>query len=108
VDADRSKVAPGQPTRGYRRIEWIEQALEPIRPRVTPKAFERLVSALAMVMGWESLIVAQDIRGLDLDDAGEVSAWAAAALLRATLADPKAARRQKESGKSGSRGSRSS
>jgi AcrR family transcriptional regulator len=92
VDADRSKVPPGEPTRGYRRVEWIEQALAPMRDRVTPKAFERLVSALAMVMGWESLIVAQDIRGLGLDEAADVSAWAATALLRATLADPKSGR----------------
>jgi AcrR family transcriptional regulator len=94
VDADRSKVPEGEPTRGYRRIEWIEQALEPVRPRITAKAFERLVSALAMVMGWESLIVAQDIRGLGLEETADVSAWAAIALLRATLADPKSARKK--------------
>jgi AcrR family transcriptional regulator len=99
VDADRSKRPRGQPVRGYRRVEWIETALEPLRDRVTPKAFKRLVSALAMVIGWESLIVAQDIRALELDEAEDVSVWAAHALLRATLDDPKAVRSRARKGR---------
>src|ERR1700755_2821411 len=38
----------GSPRRGYRRIAWIERALEPLRPRLEPAAFDRLVSALAV------------------------------------------------------------
>src|SRR4051794_31620565 len=41
------------PRRGYRRIGWIERALEPLRPALDDAGFERLVSALAMVVGWE-------------------------------------------------------
>jgi AcrR family transcriptional regulator len=85
VDADRGQIPKDQPVRGYRRTEWIERALEPMRSEVTSKEFERLVSALSMVIGWESLIVARDIRALSLKQAEDVSAWAAAALLRATL-----------------------
>jgi AcrR family transcriptional regulator len=76
---------PGQPLRGYRRIEWIERALEPLRGKVDKKRLERLVSALAMIVGWESLIVARDIRALTLKEAEEVSAWAARVLVNATL-----------------------
>lgn len=74
------------PRRGYRRVAWIERALEPLRPQVDPAAFERLVSALAMVVGWEALIVLEDLRGLSRDEQAETSLWAARALIRATLA----------------------
>ncbi len=73
------------PRRGYRRIEWIERALEPLRPQLDSARFERLVSALAMVVGWEALIVLQDLRGLAPEDQAETSAWAAQALVRAAL-----------------------
>jgi AcrR family transcriptional regulator len=73
------------PLRGYRRVEWIERALEPVRERLDAKRFERLVSALAMVIGWEALVVQRDIRGLSAADGEELSVWAARALLRATL-----------------------
>jgi AcrR family transcriptional regulator len=75
------------PRRGYRRVAWIERALEPLRPQLDAAAFERLVSALAMVVGWEALIVLQDLRGLDPDDQLNTSLWAARALIRATLAE---------------------
>jgi AcrR family transcriptional regulator len=85
VDASRDHLPPDQPVRGYRRIEWIEHALAPLHGALTPPQFERLVSALAMVIGWEALIVARDIRALSLQDAEEVSAWAARILVRAAL-----------------------
>lgn len=74
--------------RGYRRIEWIERALEPLRKRLSPAKFERLVSALAMVLGWEALIVLQDIRGLRKAEQQRVTLWAAQALIRAALNEP--------------------
>lgn len=87
VAAERNAETEGQPVRGYRRVEWIERALAPLRDQLDAPQFERLVSALAMVIGWESLIVARDIRALSLDDAEEVSAWAARVLVRAAISD---------------------
>lgn len=87
----RLTVAPADgkdvpvPRRGYRRVTWIERALEPLRSQVEPAAFERLVSGLAMVVGWEALIVLEDLRGLTRDEQVETSLWAARALIRATL-----------------------
>lgn len=75
------------PRRGYRRVAWIERALEPLRPRLEAGAFERLVSALAMVVGWEALIVLQDVRGLTPQAQLDTSLWAARALIGAALAD---------------------
>src|SRR5262245_59048791 len=66
----------GKPLRGYRRVEWIEQALAPLRPRIDKRRYERLVSALAMVIGWEALVVQRDIRALAPAECEELSAWA--------------------------------
>jgi hypothetical protein len=40
-----------------------------------------------MVIGWEALIVARDVRGLSQKEAEDISAWAARALVRAALED---------------------
>ena len=86
VDAPRSDDGT-RPVRGYRRIGWLERALEPLRDPLTPDAFERLVSALAMVVGWEALIVLQDLRGLDAEQELDVTLWTARALIDAALAE---------------------
>jgi AcrR family transcriptional regulator len=75
----------GQPRRGYRRIDWIERAIEPLRDRLDNAGFERLVSALAMVIGWEALIVLQDLRGLPPGEQADVCTWAAHALIQAAM-----------------------
>jgi len=46
-------------------VGWIERAVEPLRSELDADLYERLVSSLAMVIGWEALIVLQDLRGLD-------------------------------------------
>ena len=83
--------------RGYRRVEWIEQAVQPIRDRLTEQHYERLVSALSVVLGWEAMIVLRDVRGLDATREEEVLRWAARMLVEAALreaderaTDPKA------------------
>jgi len=75
------------PRRGYRRIGWIERALEPLRSELTTAEFERLVSSLAMVVGWEALIVLEDLRGLSSEDQLATTLWAARALIDTALAD---------------------
>jgi AcrR family transcriptional regulator len=82
---DARDASASRPPRGYRRVEWIERALAPARATLKPARFERLVSALAMVIGWEAVIVARDVRGLSLAEAEEVSVWSARALVRAAL-----------------------
>ena len=82
------------PRRGYRRVEWIESALAPLRGTVGAVRFRRLVSALAMVVGWEALIVQRDICGLSAADGEELSQWAARALVHATVRDARTAKRR--------------
>jgi AcrR family transcriptional regulator len=93
LTVDAPAGSTGQPMRGYRRIGWIETAIEPLRGRLDDAGFERLVSALAMVIGWEALIVLQDLRGLTPGEQAEVSTWAARALIQAALQDQPETRR---------------
>ena len=85
VDAPAAPTRAGQPRRGYRRIEWIESALAPSRGRLSPKQWRRLVAALAMVVGWEAMVVQRDVCALTPAEGEELSVWAAKALLRAAL-----------------------
>jgi AcrR family transcriptional regulator len=80
------EMEDGQPRRGYRRVAWIEDALAPARAELGPEAYERLVSALTLLVGWEAMIILRDIRGLDARAAEDVCAWAAGALLAASAA----------------------
>jgi AcrR family transcriptional regulator len=76
-----------EPRRGYRRIEWIELALAPVRKKLGKKRFERLVSALTVCLGIDALIVLRDLRGLSESEAEAVALWSARMLLRASLAE---------------------
>jgi AcrR family transcriptional regulator len=87
LTVDAAPSEQGQPKRGYRRISWIERALEPLRPDLDDDLYERLVSGLAMVVGWEALIVLQDLRALDPPDQVRASTWAARALIEASVAE---------------------
>ncbi len=80
VDAPPASSAP---KRGYRRIRWIEQAVSPLRDDLGALRFERLVSALSLVLGWEAFVVLYDVRGLDQTQARQVLTSAALALIDA-------------------------
>lgn len=73
--------------RGFRRVEWIEAALEGVGDEVPMERFDRLVAALTMVIGWEAVIVQRDICGLTAEEGEELSVWMARVLLEATLGE---------------------
>ena len=83
---DRDQIEPGVPPRPSRRLEYVEQALEPLRTQFAPDEYERLVHAMAVVVGIEARIVLRDICGLDDAQILETARWAAHALLAAALA----------------------
>jgi AcrR family transcriptional regulator len=86
LTVDGPAPAPGQPRRGYRRVRWLEWAIEPIRPSLARRQFEDLVSSLALVIGWESFIVLIDVRGLAPESARRLTLRTALALLDAAEA----------------------
>jgi AcrR family transcriptional regulator len=73
------------PPRGYRRVGWIELALQPARERLEPADFETLVSQLTLLIGWEASIVLRDVRNLDTAEGVAVTVKAARALVRAMM-----------------------
>jgi AcrR family transcriptional regulator len=84
--------ADGIPVRQNRRSPLIEAALAPSRDRFTDATYKRLCAALALIFGTESMIVFEDVLGLDEKAARKVKSWAARALVRAAM-DESAARR---------------
>jgi AcrR family transcriptional regulator len=69
--------------RAGRRVRWLRNALEPAREWMDEESFERLVVAMCLCVGIESLVVLRDVCGLKAKEAEEVARWAAFALLRA-------------------------
>ena len=82
--------AAGGPRRGYRRVQWVEQALAPAREKLTRKQFDRLVSAVCVLIGWEPMIVLKDVRGLEHKEADKVLTFAVRAVVEKALADAEA------------------
>jgi AcrR family transcriptional regulator len=78
------------PRRQNRRTPLIHEALKPARDRLGKAAHDRLVAALAMIFGTESMIVFRDVLQLDEDTARSVKAWAVRALVHTALAEAEA------------------
>jgi len=75
------------PPRGGRRLEALEEVLEPLSARLGATGLEKLRCGLAMLIGVEALLVLQDVCGLDSERAGEVGRWAVRTLIRGALAE---------------------
>jgi AcrR family transcriptional regulator len=71
--------------RAGRRVRWLRNALAPARERMDEPSFERLVAAMCLCVGIESLVVLRDVCGLGAAEAEEVARWASFALLRGSL-----------------------
>ncbi|MEU3723537.1 TetR/AcrR family transcriptional regulator [Streptomyces sp. NPDC031705] len=76
---------PAGPRRTQRRIEWLEEACEPLRELLSEASFRRLISALTIVVGWEAQIALRDVRGLDAEAEQEAIRWAARVLVEAAV-----------------------
>ena len=73
------------PRRPGNRLRYLAEALAPLRDQLGDARLQRLVLALALCVGMESVMVLGDIGGLPPADAELVKRWATAALLRAAL-----------------------
>ena len=83
----RGLEGSGPPVRQNRRTPLIEQALAPVRDRLSPADLTRLVQALALVIGTESMLVFRDVLAIGDDEAAAVRAWMIRALVAAALAN---------------------
>jgi AcrR family transcriptional regulator len=73
------------PVRQNRRSELIEAALAPARRQFTDAAYKKLCAALALIFGLESMIVFNDVLGMDQKAARKVKSWAIQSLVQAAL-----------------------
>jgi AcrR family transcriptional regulator len=82
--------APSSATRVRRpgnRLRYVARALDEVADQLGEERFERLLHAIAMCMGIESVIVLMDICGLSETEAESVKRWAVQTLLEASLRD---------------------
>src|SRR5262245_1087418 len=70
-----------------RAIGWIEDALSPLRPRMSSQQLRRLVLAIRSATGIEAFVWLVDIGGLSRQDAVKTMRWTARTLLRGALAE---------------------
>jgi hypothetical protein len=64
---------------------WIEEALAPLRDRLTRQGLHRLVLAVRSACGIEALVWLTDVARLSRLEAAEIMRWSASALLRSAL-----------------------
>jgi hypothetical protein len=75
-------------------MRWIDEAVAPLRSELSPRQRQRLRCALALTMGVEPVVVMKDVcRIEDEEEIVETLQWAAATLLAAVRAEPRARRR---------------
>jgi AcrR family transcriptional regulator len=75
------------PFRKGRAIGWIEDALAPLRERMTAPELRRLVLAIRATTGIEALVWLTDVAGLSRAEASELMRSSARALLRDACRD---------------------
>jgi AcrR family transcriptional regulator len=77
--------AESLPLRRGRRIEWIEDALSPLRQSLPQPELMRLVYGIGATLGIEALVWLTDMAGLSSEEAAEVMRSNARMLLRSAL-----------------------
>ncbi len=76
-----------KPRRGLTsRDLWVADLLESLPPEVPPAARDRLAKALVPLFGADAIVWTTDIAELSREEATELLAWMAQALVKATLA----------------------
>ena len=70
-----------------RRFIWIEDALDPLRDRLSAPQFRQLVHAISITIGIEALVTLVDLASLSRQEAVKVMGWSARALLRSAMAE---------------------
>lgn len=77
------------PTTGVRRpghrIEWIADALAPLRTQIDAEAHDRLSRALSLLLGIDPVVVMKDIAGASREQALDALEWSARSLVEAAL-----------------------
>ncbi|MFG1461996.1 TetR family transcriptional regulator [Xanthobacter sp. DSM 24535] len=79
-------AAPGEgASRGGRRVRWLSDALAGIAAAMPALAFARLVNALSLLAGIETVVVLKDVCGLDDAQITDTARWMARLLVAGSL-----------------------
>ncbi|HKU67292.1 MAG TPA: hypothetical protein VJP85_05925, partial [Candidatus Baltobacteraceae bacterium] len=79
------EARPPLALRTGRRIRWVEDALAPVRERLDPQRFRRLVLQIGATLGIEPLMWLIDIAHVERTEAAEILRASARELLKAAL-----------------------
>jgi AcrR family transcriptional regulator len=77
-----------------RRMRWLDRALEPLKDSLSPEQLRRLINALSLTIGADSVVIMKDACGLDNDEALEVLSWTAMTILDAAIREATSSIRQ--------------
>lgn len=69
------------------RVAWIEEALAPLRGRMSEDELRRLIHGIGATLGIEAFVWLTDIAGVRREEAAEIIRSNALALLRSAIAD---------------------
>jgi AcrR family transcriptional regulator len=84
LEPDAARREPGLLRQG-RAIAWIEEALAPLRGRMSESDLTRLVFAVRSAIGIEARVWLTDVAGLSPDAATQLMRWSAQALYRSAI-----------------------
>jgi AcrR family transcriptional regulator len=79
LDASTGVRRPGH------RIEWIADALAPVRRKIDPDTYKKLSKALTLMLGIDPIVVMKDIAGASREQALAALEWSARTLVEAAL-----------------------
>ncbi len=82
------KIASGndQASRGARRTRWLREAIAPLEETVPAAELDRLVDALCLLGGIETIVVLKDVCGLERDAIDATARWMARTLVAGVAA----------------------
>ena len=75
------------PLRVGRRIEWLEDALDPLRGRMPEPEFRRLLYGIGATLGIEAFVWLTDMAGMSEEEAAEIMRSNARTLLRSSISN---------------------
>jgi AcrR family transcriptional regulator len=82
---ERAGLLEEEPFRRGQRIEILRLATEPLKKKLAPAAYRRLLQALSVVYGTESFVVLKDICGANDRETEAVVRWMIEALVTSAL-----------------------
>jgi AcrR family transcriptional regulator len=85
IDQDDSDEQPK--VRASRQVQWLDEALAPLKGALDEEQYERLFAAVFGATSFEAYLALRDVCLLDAAKAGAVMRWTAQSILTAVLAE---------------------